>query len=147
MAIDPICGMNVDPATARSAERDGTTYYFCSESCRKKFLTPATAVTGLRVIERPGVTPSAGHFHGGPSREFVCPMCPGVSSPGQASCPKCGMALEAVLPATAQDTVVYTCPMHPEVEQDRAGSLPEMRHGPGAENHPATARTTANCVT
>ncbi|GIX35805.1 MAG: hypothetical protein KatS3mg126_1584 [Lysobacteraceae bacterium] len=27
---------------------------------------------------------------------------------------------------------VYTCPMHPEVRQDRAGHLPEVRHGAGA---------------
>jgi YHS domain-containing protein len=29
MATDPICQMEVDEATARSAERDGQTYYFC----------------------------------------------------------------------------------------------------------------------
>jgi YHS domain-containing protein len=38
MAIDPICGMTVDAATARSGERDGKTFYFCSEHCRQKFL-------------------------------------------------------------------------------------------------------------
>lgn len=38
MAIDPICNMTVDEATARNAERDGTTLYFCSEHCRQKFL-------------------------------------------------------------------------------------------------------------
>ena len=43
-AIDPICGMTVDPATAIHAERNGKTSYFCSESCREKFLsTPAGA--------------------------------------------------------------------------------------------------------
>jgi xanthine dehydrogenase accessory factor len=37
-AIDPICGMTVAVATAgESIERDGTTYYFCSAHCRKKF--------------------------------------------------------------------------------------------------------------
>lgn len=36
---DPICGMTVDKATAIHAERDGETSYFCSEHCRKKFLT------------------------------------------------------------------------------------------------------------
>ncbi|MFA5180537.1 MAG: YHS domain-containing protein [Syntrophales bacterium] len=41
---DPICGMTVDEATALSAERDGKTFYFCSEHCRQKFLTaPAEA--------------------------------------------------------------------------------------------------------
>src|SRR5438128_2568323 len=38
MAIDPVCEMTVDPRTARSAEYDGKTYYFCSEGCRTKFL-------------------------------------------------------------------------------------------------------------
>jgi Cu+-exporting ATPase len=43
-AIDPICGMTVDPATALHAERDGNTSYFCSEHCREKFLSnPADA--------------------------------------------------------------------------------------------------------
>ena len=41
---DPICGMNVDEATALHAERDGKTFYFCSDHCRQKFLsTPAGA--------------------------------------------------------------------------------------------------------
>lgn len=36
-AVDPVCGMDVDPATALSAQHAGKTYYFCSESCRGKF--------------------------------------------------------------------------------------------------------------
>ncbi|MBA3937992.1 MAG: YHS domain-containing protein [Planctomycetes bacterium] len=37
---DPICGMTVDPATAIHAERNGKTYYFCGETCLKKFIDP-----------------------------------------------------------------------------------------------------------
>jgi len=37
-AIDPICGMSVDIATARyTSERDGETYYFCCAGCKKQF--------------------------------------------------------------------------------------------------------------
>ena len=37
-AIDPICGMTVDIATARfTSERDGQTYYFCCPGCKKQF--------------------------------------------------------------------------------------------------------------
>ena len=37
-AIDPICGMTVDIATARyTVERDGQTYYFCSAGCKATF--------------------------------------------------------------------------------------------------------------
>jgi Cu+-exporting ATPase len=36
---DPICGMTVDEATALHAERDGKTFYFCSDHCRQQFLS------------------------------------------------------------------------------------------------------------
>jgi xanthine dehydrogenase accessory factor len=50
-AIDPVCDMLVDIATARFvSEHEGQTYYFCCPACKKKFeaepskyLTPATA--------------------------------------------------------------------------------------------------------
>lgn len=35
---DPVCGMTVDPATAAaSAEYEGRTYYFCSQTCATRF--------------------------------------------------------------------------------------------------------------
>ncbi len=44
---DPICGMTVDEATALHVERDGATFYFCSDKCRQKFLSaPANAKSG-----------------------------------------------------------------------------------------------------
>lgn len=39
MATDPVCGMQVDIATAKwTAEKDGQTYYFCAPGCRRAFL-------------------------------------------------------------------------------------------------------------
>ena len=36
---DPVCGMGVDPHTAKHrAEHEGQTYYFCSAGCRTKFI-------------------------------------------------------------------------------------------------------------
>jgi xanthine dehydrogenase accessory factor len=38
-AVDPVCGMRVDVATARhTAEVDGVIYYFCCANCRARFL-------------------------------------------------------------------------------------------------------------
>lgn len=38
MAVDPICGMSVDPAhAAGSSQRDGTTFYFCGLGCKARF--------------------------------------------------------------------------------------------------------------
>lgn len=38
-AVDPVCGMSVDVATARhTAEVDGVVYYFCCANCRARFV-------------------------------------------------------------------------------------------------------------
>lgn len=35
---DPVCGMDIDPATAAGkSEYKGQTYYFCSPGCKKSF--------------------------------------------------------------------------------------------------------------
>ena len=80
MAKDPICGMTVDDATALHAERDGHAFYFCSEHCRKAFLsTPATAKPEEKAQGK---------------AIYTCPMHPEVQQDHSGSCPKCGMALE-----------------------------------------------------
>ena len=36
---DPVCGMEIDPATAAASEEyEGTTYHFCSETCHQRFV-------------------------------------------------------------------------------------------------------------
>ena len=38
MAIDPVCGMDVDEKTAQwISEYKGTTYYFCAPGCKASF--------------------------------------------------------------------------------------------------------------
>ena len=38
-AIDPVCGMSVDPRTTEIvATIEGKHYYFCAEGCRKAFV-------------------------------------------------------------------------------------------------------------
>jgi len=116
-AVDPICGMNVDPSTALSAQRDGATYYFCCEHCRAKFLSgddsPASNLPADPSLS--GSTSAAPYF---------CPMCPGVESQQPGECPKCGMALERAHTVAASTRQTYVCPMHPEIEQDEPGSCP-----------------------
>src|ERR1700712_801558 len=53
-ARDPVCGMAVDMATAKhSAEHAGSTYYFCCDGCRKKFLADPD-----KVLAKAGTAPS-----------------------------------------------------------------------------------------
>jgi len=147
MAVDPICGMQVDPETAPSADRDGETYYFCCVHCRKKFLSgksparsegaqqPADTGDPSHREEQPAASAQeSGEPQQGGQRDetastgsgkYVCPMCEGVESDQPGSCPKCGMALEPSEPQRPQKKTVYTCPMHPEVEQDEPGSCPK----------------------
>jgi Cu+-exporting ATPase len=124
MAIDPICGMTVDEATARKAERDGQPFYFCSEHCRQKFLTSGNSPAPKEQVhghkhEAVGPKPAA------KAGKYVCPMHPEIESDKPGNCPKCGMALELARPVASQQKVIYTCPMHPEVEQDHPGACPK----------------------
>jgi len=52
MTKDPICGMTVDETTALHAERDGQTFYFCSEHCLEKFFSTAAGVKPEAIMER-----------------------------------------------------------------------------------------------
>ncbi len=55
MAIDPVCGMQVDTDTAQNKlEHEGTTYYFCSRGCMldfgdepQKYLDPSHKPMGM----------------------------------------------------------------------------------------------------
>jgi len=48
-AIDPVCGMTVDPAKAAgTATYQGTTYYFCSRHCRDAFVADPGKYLGAR---------------------------------------------------------------------------------------------------
>ena len=50
IAKDPVCGMFVDEATAElKAEIRGATYYFCSESCMREFLSPEKELRKLKL--------------------------------------------------------------------------------------------------
>jgi Cu+-exporting ATPase len=86
-AVDPVCGMSVDPArAAASTEFGGQTYYFCCPSCLQRF--QADPQRYLRRDQPPQQPPAP------PGAVYTCPMHPEVVSDHPGSCPKCGMALE-----------------------------------------------------
>ena len=85
MAIDPICGMTVDPASAAGRfEYKGTTYYFCAISCLEKF----------RANPEQALQPSPGLI--APGTKKILPMMM-PSSPGREGGhidPVCGMTVQ-----------------------------------------------------
>jgi len=104
-AVDPVCGMTVDPATAKfSAEHQGKRYYFCCGGCQAKFTAdPARyLMTAGRSKDRPlhssdKVVRGPGSSDPGHAVEYTCPMHPEVRQIEPGSCPLCGMALEPVV--------------------------------------------------
>jgi copper/silver-translocating P-type ATPase len=87
MAIDPICGMTVDEATALRGERNGDVAFFCSDHCRQSWLGET----------KPGA----------PTGMYTCPMHPEVRSDKPGACPKCGMALQPVTVTAEEDDTEY----------------------------------------
>ena len=105
---DPVCGMNVDPSASCSSDFEGNTYYFCCNGCRQKFDSNPKGVLAARAEKNEqqvhqislGPTPSASCCHGAHGSPRKQPA------------------------GAAQDGALYTCPMHPEIEQVGPGSCP-----------------------
>ncbi len=89
LAKDPVCHMDVDPASAKHrAEHAGRTYYFCSAGCRAKFAAdPATYLGPAPAAARPAPADAI----------YTCPMHPEIRQAGPGACPICGMALEPMM--------------------------------------------------
>jgi Cu+-exporting ATPase len=85
---DPVCGMDVDPATAKHRhEHAGETYYFCGARCRERFAEePEEWLSGRAQAVCAAAVPQ--------DVPYTCPMHPEIVQTGPGSCPKCGMALE-----------------------------------------------------
>ena len=90
-AIDPVCGMTVNPSTAAaSLEHEGKKYYFCNPHCARKFQSDPGRYLHPQARPEP-MTPDAPP---GGTVEYICPMDPEIVRDRPGSCPKCGMALE-----------------------------------------------------
>ena len=142
MERDPICGMTVDSARAKATvERDGETYYFCSNACAAKFLGqrdkyrldpargPALASSTVLRPSGAGSTPLSVPAHGAhetlaQNGTYICPMDSDVRQEHPGACPKCGMSLEPELPVSPQARFEYTCPMHPQIARSEPGACP-----------------------
>jgi P-type Cu+ transporter len=113
-SVDPVCGMTVKASSPHRAAHAGQHFGFCSAGCRTKFLNdpkrylavPGPAGRGgdperptdppLEAPERPRGEVPAGTI-------YTCPMHPEVRQIGPGHCPKCGMALEPLMPTQVED--------------------------------------------
>ncbi|QZO00342.1 cadmium-translocating P-type ATPase [Chenggangzhangella methanolivorans] len=88
-AIDPVCGMTVEIATAKHrSDAGGSSHYFCSAGCKSKFEADPAKYSGESKAE---------HAEAPEGATYTCPMHPEIRQVGPGSCPICGMALEPEL--------------------------------------------------
>ena len=94
--LDPVCGMTTDPGHPRSSiEHAGIRINFCSDGCRGKFAAHPDQYLDPPAAKAAGEAVPAGTI-------YTCPMHPEVKQIGPGHCPKCGMALEPMLPAAGE---------------------------------------------
>ena len=97
LVTDPVCGMKVDPRSARGGSfvHAGTRYSFCGPRCRERFaadpghwLAAGPSASAMSAAA-PAAAPTAS-----PAAEWICPMDPEVLETKPGACRICGMALE-----------------------------------------------------
>ncbi len=134
-AIDPVCGMTVDPATSKHRfDRGGTTFHFCSAGCREKFAAapekylsvgePKAAERETDPVCGMTVDTNAGKprlEHAGKTFHFCGIRCHDKF----AANPEKYLADSPAPEPEAPPGAIYTCPMHPEVRQIGPGSCPD----------------------
>ncbi|GIW84690.1 MAG: copper-translocating P-type ATPase [Gemmataceae bacterium] len=98
--LDPVCGMRVNPnQAAAQVQYHQQTFYFCSKHCAQKFQAQPERYLQAPAAESCcalGAAPSTVL----PGAPYTCPMHPEIVQDHPGTCPLCGMALEATLPAT-----------------------------------------------
>jgi Cu+-exporting ATPase len=121
---DPVCGMTVDPGAGKPKhEHGGHSYHFCSQGCRDKFVAEPTAyltatdpVCGMSVDRA-----TARHMskHEGARFYFCSAGCHGKFE----AAPETYLG-DRPAPEPMPGGTIYTCPMHPEIEQTGPGDCP-----------------------
>ncbi len=96
---DPVCGMAVTEQSEHHLEHAGHAYYFCSARCQGKFAANPQQYLG-------GSAPAPSPADSAPAAAgtlYTCPMHPEIRQDHPGSCPKCGMALEPLMPSLDDD--------------------------------------------
>ncbi len=140
MKIDPVCGMEVTEESEHHAEHEGKSYLFCSEHCLHKFTAdpPQYVQTESLTIDPVcgmAITKTSEHHteYEGNIHYFCSASClrkfdalPAQYLHSAEDHSACSKHTAPDHPAGSVDeSATYTCPMHPEVEQQGPGSCPK----------------------
>jgi Cu+-exporting ATPase len=136
-AKDPVCGMDVNPATARyKTLHNGKEYFFCSAGCLAKFQADPTTI--LSSPPKP-MTMGSGLVSLGTPVGIPKMIMPTLTTPTSAAPVAVG---ESKGEGKPKDTRTYVCPMCPEARQIGPGPCPKcgMALEPESPALPATKR-------
>ena len=113
---DPVCGMNITQDSTYHHEYEAKKYYFCSQKCQSKFISDPKLYI-LNLEKSKNIEKTIGHHHSSNNSSLVpinqknidngtlytCPMHPEIRQDHPGNCPKCGMALEPLLPELEEE--------------------------------------------
>lgn len=113
---DPVCGMNITQDSTYHHEYEAKKYYFCSQKCQSKFISDPKLYI-LNLEKSKNIEKTIGHHHSSNNSSLVpinqknidngtlytCPMHPEIRQDHPGNCPKCGMALELLLPELEEE--------------------------------------------
>jgi len=94
---DPVCGMPVTKDSVNQVQHEGTRFYFCSTKCSETFKRDPKKFTGQKNKNEAAFEQVA------PGTIYTCPMHPEIRQDRPGNCPKCGMALEPLMPSLEDD--------------------------------------------
>jgi len=141
LAHDPVCGMTVDPATARHRHKHaGKTYYFCCGGCAQKFAASPEKYLEPRAPQLVTLGGAPAGKAAAPSPEplvgLVMPL-PAKTAGSSHTHPE---PRAEVHPETA-----YVCPMCPEIRKTAPGPCPKCGMSLEAEMPVASTRVEYTC--
>ncbi|PFG63686.1 Cu+-exporting ATPase [Thioclava sp. ES.031] len=122
---DPVCGMTVDPnAEKPSAEHDGHRYHFCSQGCHDKFVAkPNDYIKATDPVCGMSVERATAKYMAKLDGERFYFCSEGCQHKFEAR-PEDYLGVRPAAKAMPEGTQ-YTCPMHPEIVEDKPGDCPK----------------------
>lgn len=97
---DPVCGMDVSEDTPYVFKDARGEHFFCSESCLNKYQAHPERYTNSQSSPQPSSL-SSKTTHS--AMQYTCPMHPEIIQDHPGNCPKCGMALEPMIPSASKN--------------------------------------------
>ncbi|HED17453.1 MAG TPA: heavy metal translocating P-type ATPase [Gammaproteobacteria bacterium] len=141
---DPVCGMTVTTDSEHHHQHDEKDYYFCSSSCHDKFVTDPGQYIAQDSLTDPvcgmTVTTDSEHHHQHDDKDYY--FCSSSCHDKFVADPEKHLHPTPADEQATDSSTTFTCPMHPEVEQQGPGTCPKCGMALEAKGIPQIATKT-----